>query len=282
VLAIASIAASMTVVATSQVLTPDAFTEFVARALRARLIATQVTVSDPLELQATREPGITRTLRVGNLYDAYRSRPGDLERIVSGYVEAISKTPTMRLASSTEAVLPVVRTRAWLDDLRASEDSKLTPAIDRPTELVEPYGEGLVVAYVLDDTRSTSALTPRTLQGIGIERRSLYATATANLGRQNEKVHVQPGPIVTLVTAGGRFDTALLLLDALWHDNRISVDGDPVALAGDYGLFVTGSRNQAGIARLKETMALAKSRSERAAQALLIYRNGRFVAYPTK
>ena len=93
---------------------------------------------------------------------------------------------------------------------------------------------------------------------------------------------MQPGPIVTLVTVGGRFDTALLLLDALWRDNRIKVDGAPVALAGDYGLLVTGSRNQAGIARLKETMALAKTRSEQTAQALLIFRNGRFVAYPTK
>ena len=90
---------------------------------------------------------------------------------------------------------------------------------------------------------------------------------------------MQPGPIVTLVTAGGRFDAALLLLDTLWRDNRVQVDGDPVALAGDYGLLVTGSRNQPGIARLKEIMALAKTRSDQSAQALLVYRRGRFVPF---
>jgi len=203
VLVIASLAASVAVLAAAQVITPGAFTDEVANALRARLMGARVTVSGSLELQASRESRIEWTLRVGTLFDTHRSRPGDMKRIISNCVETIAKSTPMRLAPSADAVLPVVRTRAWFDDTRTAEDAMRTVAVDRVTELIDRYGDGLVVAYVLDGTHVASALTPRTLQSLGIDRSLLHATATANLGRQYKQVYVQPGPSVTLVTAGG-------------------------------------------------------------------------------
>jgi len=97
------------------------------------------------------------------------------------------------------------------------------------------------------------------------------AEATAAVGKGADTTDLQgrcllPGLIdshehsidggVSLITADGVYDASLLLADALWSSGQIEVEGDIVVAAPAKGpLLVTGSRNRAGIARLRALAA---------------------------
>jgi uncharacterized protein YtpQ (UPF0354 family) len=78
------------------------------------------------------------------------------------------------------------------------------------------------------------------------------------------------------ISAGGDYEASLLLVDPLWSTGQIKVDGDVVVPAKD-ALFVTGSRNQAGLARLRAAAADLAKGPYALTQALLVYHGGKFV-----
>ena len=85
------------------------------------------------------------------------------------------------------------------------------------------------------------------------DRARLRNLALGNLNRLLPKIQMRPGADgVSLITADGVYDASLLLADALWSSGQIEVEGDIVVAAPAKGpLLVTGSRNRAGIARLR-------------------------------
>ena len=73
--------------------------------------------------------------------------------------------------------------------------------------------------------------------------------------------------------------SSLLLLGDLWSRGQIKVDGDiVVAVPAKDALLVTGSRNAAGIARLRKFAADVVDGAYGLTKTLFVYRGGKFVA----
>jgi hypothetical protein len=103
----------------------------------------------------------------------------------------------------------------------------------------------------------------------------------ANLIRLLPKIEMRAGADKTwLISAGGDYESSLLLLSDLWSSGQIKVDGEiVVAVPAKDALLVTGSRNAAGVARLRKFAAEVASGAYGLTKVLFIYRDGKFATF---
>ena len=80
-----------------------------------------------------------------------------------------------------------------------------------------------------------------------------------------------------MYTADGNYEASLLLFDDLW-DGDIKVDGDiVVAIPTRDVLLITGSKNEEGIARLREIVdQVTAEGTYTVSSTLFVYRKGVF------
>jgi uncharacterized protein YtpQ (UPF0354 family) len=82
---------------------------------------------------------------------------------------------------------------------------------------------------------------------------------------------------VRLISAGGNYESSLLLLDDIWSSGQIAVDGAiVVAVPANDALFVTGSNNHIGIRRMREIARKIVDGPYGLTQSLFVYRGGKF------
>jgi uncharacterized protein YtpQ (UPF0354 family) len=111
------------------------------------------------------------------------------------------------------------------------------------------------------------------------DRKKLHDAAIANLEHILPKIQLEAGSNGNfLIRAGGSYEASLLLVDGLWSSGQIKVDGDIVAAvpARDV-LLITGSRNEASVARLRELAIKFATGPYALTSALFVYRGGKFV-----
>jgi len=96
-------------------------------------------------------------------------------------------------------------------------------------------------------------------------------------------MELRSGPLMSMIVAGGSYEASLLLLDDVWSKGPVpaKVDGDVVvAIPARDLLMVTGSRNRAGVDRLRELATkFASTTPYRLTPVLFVYRNGRFARF---
>ena len=144
--------------------------------------------------------------------------------------------------------------------------------------MFEDFNEDLVVVYAEDSPSSIRYLRPGDLTAVGVKSDQLRALAVSNLRKLLPKTEIRPGPLVSMILAGGDYEASLLLFDDLWTGGKIAVDADVVVAipARDILLF-TGSKNRAGIARLCELASKAAPElSYRLTDRRFVHRGGRF------
>jgi uncharacterized protein YtpQ (UPF0354 family) len=171
-------------------------------------------------------------------------------------------------------IVPIIKDRSWFEAM-ARRGREQTP----PQELVaEPLNSDLVIVYAENRLGTLRILSNRDDVG---DRARLRETALTNLSRMLPKIEIRPGADgVLLISAGGEFDASLLLADHLWSNDKVKVDGDiVVAVPAKDALIVTGSRNAAGLARLRAAASKFAAGPNALTAALFIYRDGRFVRF---
>jgi uncharacterized protein YtpQ (UPF0354 family) len=237
--------------ANAETLSRRAFTEAAAAAARAAMPSAQVTVAGDLHLETRSAAGEEITTDLHNAYETYLRAPDRRDDVIRAYigvlVEAITfgdaKTPLDRTR-----IVPVLKPLRWVEGARQAEKAAKTEP--KPELLTEPFNSELVVVYAEDLPQSLRYLTTRDDVG---DRARLRHTALANLHRLLPKIEIRDGAYgVSLIEAGGDYEASLLLADAIWSSGQIKVDGDIVVAVPTRGaLFVTGSHNRTGLARLR-------------------------------
>ncbi len=162
-----------------------------------------------------------------------------------------------------------------MDGLRRAQKA------EAPQVLTEPFNSELAIVYAEDLPSSMRFLTTRDDVG---DRARLHDLALANLSRLLAKIEMRPGADgIFLIAAGGDYDASLLLADDLWSSGQIKVDGDIVVAAPAKGaLLLTGSHNQAGIARLRALAVELATGPYGLTPALFVWRGGKFVVFDGK
>ena len=146
----------------------------------------------------------------------------------------------------------MIKDRQWLDELHNTLKARGTPQ----QRLAERYNNELVIVYAQDDPNRMRYLTIQ--EDFGLSREALRALAIDNLKRLLPKIEILVYDEIMLVSAGGDYEASLLLIDEIWTGGQIKVDGDiVVAIPARDTLLVTGSRNRAGLKRMRELTAKA-------------------------
>jgi uncharacterized protein YtpQ (UPF0354 family) len=247
-----------------------AFTEKVAAALAAQMPNEKFEVVEDFRIRRDRPGGVKAFISTHIFYPDYRQDPASLDRIVELIAGAMTdKAPTG--ARVLRQIVPVIKDRGWLKDVRQS----LKEGVDL---LYEDYNDELVVVYAIDTKHRTRYLMSN--EDVG-DRKSLRARAVDNLSRLLPDVEVNGGGGVWMVRAGGDYEASLLLFEKMWRSDKIKVDGDiVVAVPANNTLIITGSNNQAAVAKLRKLAAeLVTEARYSITSALFIYRDGRFVTY---
>lgn len=260
------------------VMTPAEFTEDVARRVRASVPDIDVQVAGELEL------AIGMTDEGGNrafLHNAYQMYQGEspkrrddlIDRFVASFAEAAKG-----LERSPEAIIPVVKDRAWLAEIEASMRQMGGEGQDK---VYEHLNDDLVVVYAIDTPSNIAYLNPEELVRLGVEREALRALAVRNLRGLLPGIEVQRGEKLNMITADGNYEASLLLFSDLWEREREKLRGEPVAAvpARDLLLFADSADADA-VAQLRQLAA--KMRQEAAyslTDRLFVLREGQWLPF---
>jgi uncharacterized protein YtpQ (UPF0354 family) len=242
-------------VAHAETLSPRAFTEVAAAAARAAMPSAQVIVAGDLHLETRSAAGEEITTDLQNAYETYLHAPERRDDIILSYIGVLVETVTFgdaKTALDRSRIVPVLKPRRWVDGARqVQKAATVKPA---PEILTEPFNSDLAIVYAEDRPQSLRYLTTRDDVG---DRAQLRHLALGNLHRLLPKIEMRQGADhILLIEAGGNYEASLLLADGMWSSGQIKVDGDiVVAVPGRDALFVTGSRNRTGIARLRALAA---------------------------
>lgn len=232
-------------------MTPVAFTEEVARRVRAALPARDVQIADALELGIDVGKDNGNRVFLSNAYQLYLSESGRgrddlIDRFVSAFAEAAAG-----LARSRDAIIPIVKDRAWLQEIRES----MRQLSDEPPRenVYEDLNDDLVVVYAIDTPHNIAYLNSDELEELRVERGELRALAVRNLRGLLPGINVHRGDLVNMVAADGNYEASLLLFPDLWEREREKLHGDPVAAvpARDLLLFAD-SANIDAVAQLRQ------------------------------
>jgi uncharacterized protein YtpQ (UPF0354 family) len=254
------------------------FTQEFATELRARAKASgsTVTVARDLELRIKDSSGKEATAFLDNAYTEYSAHPEARAEVTDKYVQAFLEPRNGAAPIDRRRIVPVVKDRSWLAEIRESLQAR---GAKQPWETVwEDLNEDLVILYAEDSPRNVKYLSPKSLIELGLRKDQLRSLAVSNLRKLLPEPQITAGPLISMVTAGGSYEASLLLFDDLWSGGRTAVDGELiVAVPSRDVLLFTGSKNQAGIARLREAATgVAHEASYRLTDRLFVYRAGRF------
>lgn len=260
----------------AQPISQRAFTQELAAALRAQAPGLTVTITRDLQLELKDATGKTSTAFLDNAYTEYSANPKARAEVIQKYVQSFLESRKDGAPVNRARIVPVIKDRPWLAAVR--ESLKARGAKEPLESVFEDLNEDLIIVYAEDSPRNIRYLTPKDLTELGLRKDQLRSIAVANLRTLLPKAEVRPGPLVSMITAGGDYEASLLLFDDLWSDGQLAADGDVVVAvpARDLLLF-TGSKNKAGIAKLRELASkFAREASYRLTDRLFVYRDGRF------
>ena len=258
-------------------MTPSEFTRAFADALKTAEPRLKVILVRDLELKITSADGRNSTSFLNNAYDTYKQDPKAKNEVIKRFVmsglEAIGST---RDSIDRTRILPVIKDRPWLEETRQALIGR--GAKEVPEHVYEDFSPDLIILYAEDSPKSIRYLSSKDLESAKIERSELRALACSNLKRLLPKIERHGTNGLYMITAGGDYESSLLLLDSIWNDCQKDVSGDVVvALPTRDLLLVTGSHHSQGIEKVKQLVTEASTRgSYRLTQKLFVYRNGRF------
>jgi uncharacterized protein YtpQ (UPF0354 family) len=257
-------------------LSPEAFTQEFVATLRAKMPGCKIEVVKPLEVHVSGCKQGDSTAYLDNAYNAAAADPDSRQEIIERYAASASDVNAESAVVNPQDIVPIIKDRGWVSEMRnvaARRGGKQPEA-----QVFDEYNEQLLVVYAEDTPSNIRYVSEADLKKAGVDHAHLRELAVNNLRRKLPKVEKQTGPLFSMLTAGGNYEASLLLLDEWWSGDRLKVDGDiVVAVPSRDVLLVTGSRNAAGIAKLRELAGRIVAESNYTLTSdLYVYRHGVF------
>ena len=265
--------------ASEPLMDPAAFTDEVARRVRAVAPTLDVKVVGELELAINMtEDGGNRAF-LHNAYQMYqgesaRNRSNVIDRFVRSFAEAATG-----LERSRDAIIPIVKDRGWLEEIRLSMQRMGSEKVQE--NVYEDINDALVVVYAVDTPSNIAYLSPDELDSLGVQREDLRALAVRNLRGLLPGIEVHRGDLVNMITADGNYEASLLLFADLWEREREKLRGEPVAAvpARDLLLFAD-SANPDAVAQLKQLASKMRGEASYAlTDKLFVLREGNWLPF---
>jgi uncharacterized protein YtpQ (UPF0354 family) len=248
-----------------------AYTDAMATALAEKMPGSAVSVAGELEV-SVRGAGGTHTIPLHDLYRQYEREPKLFGEIVDVYVAALTEQPVAPSMPDPARIVPVVKDRQWLaDNMRGLKERGVDVHL-----VYDDLNQDLVVVYAEDSENRVRYLMSN--EELPVPREQLRELALANLDRLLPRIEmnlIEDG--FAWFSAGGDYEASLILFDGIWSGGKVAMDGDiVVAVPAKDVLFVTGSRNEHGLAAMRQLAAEYATGSYGLTDTLFVYRDGRF------
>ncbi len=239
---------------TTLALSPDAFTGYYVASLKQASPGLEVEVVHDLELKVSEEGSENQFQTfLDNAYAAYMSDQEARDEIIEQFVASQIETFEMhkRPDIDPERIVPIVKDRAWMDAVLATmEDNDA----DFPIPMSREYNSELEVFFAEDSEHNIRYLNDDNLSTLEKSEDELYELACKNLRRMlDHKIDVSGDDGIYMITAGGNYETSLMLFSSLWKGDFLEVLGRTVISIPTRDLMlVTGSEDTEGIERIRE------------------------------
>jgi uncharacterized protein YtpQ (UPF0354 family) len=261
----------------AQTLSPRAFTEEIAHAIRMAVPSAKVWIERELEVEIRYSNGQNVLAELAASYDAYRKEPERLKGIIDLHIARLKTDEYAKgqIRLDHSKIVPVVKNRKWLEDA----ERRIKAAGVKQTQLVDDFVDDLVVAYAEDADKIFRYIARHEYKG---RSENLRALALENLRRVAPKIQIQSmSKDVAVVSAGDDYTSSLLVVNGLWSSpERFKVRGDVVvAIPSREVILVTGTEN-GKISDFRRYVANVYAKGQfPLSQTLLVYRNNRFTKF---
>ena len=262
--------------------TPSQFTKEFADALRAASPGLKIEVVNNLELKVVSADGHESTFFLDNAYTTYKQEPGGKQEVITRFIsDDLEYIKSQHSAVDRTRIVPVIKDRPWLEETRQALLSRGTKEVPEP--VYEDFSPDLIILYAEDSPKNIRYLTPKDLEALKIEKKDLRSLACENLKRVIPKIERHGTNGLYMLTAGGDYEASLLLLDSLWNNSQMPVQGEIlVAIPTRDLLLVTGTGHPEAVEKVKQMANKSfEEGSYRLTPKLFIYRNGRFSDFKT-
>jgi uncharacterized protein YtpQ (UPF0354 family) len=190
-------------------------------------------------------------LSADNAYREYRAEPDSLQKVLSRHLASAGALNTINAKISVDRIVPIIKPKSYLEGV--NEAAAKMGATKNVEGVYEKYNDQLIIAYAEDTENNIRYLTPKDTASLSINKDSIRSIATRNLGKILTNVQRQGDNGIYMLTAGGNYETSLILLNNILSKETLPVNGDFVVAIPNRDLFlVTGSKDQAGVSKLKE------------------------------
>lgn len=254
---------------------PEHFTAEFMVVLQALFSDYSVTPVDSLHLKLAGPDGKESAVFLDNAYHEYVQDPAAKTGIIARFVASISEIAGEAVPPDPQCIVPVIKDRSWLEEVQRAIANNGSDK--KAQQVVEDFNEDLIIVYAEDTPKSVRYLSSQHLEEAGIPREELRELAVANLRKILPPVEMHQGPLVSILS-GGDYGASLLLINELWNEGKLEVDGDIViAIPARDTLLFTGSWNTEGLKKLQEAASKTVAESSYAlTDRLFVYRGGRF------
>lgn len=265
----------------ARILSPAEFTREYVKNLQRTRNGVLVEVEQDLELSIAREGKSAVKNFLHNAYEVYKQDPSDKANVYERFARSTLESLDLQDKKlDPSRIIPIVKDRAWVEDTRQALAAQGDGTA--PEHIIEGLNSELVILYAEDTESNIRYLNLSDLPEAGVETWNLRELACENLQRilPETKRHGENG--LYMFTAGGNFEACLPLLDFVWKDPGLVVNGQLVfAIPARDLFFVTGSEDPEGLAKLRKVIAdvFSQNSSYRLTEKLFLYRDGKIEVF---
>jgi uncharacterized protein YtpQ (UPF0354 family) len=180
-----------------------------------------------------------------NAYREYLTEPDSINQILAKFTQTANEVYKESKGVNIKNVIPVIKSADFIDEVKelvgVTDSTKSSPVFEK-------YNDELLVVYAEDDEKSVRYFTQNEFNKLHISRDSLVVIALDNLNRILTKAERTGNDGRYMVTAGGTYESSMLLLNSFWSNKNFPVKGDIViAIPNRDVLLITGSKDKSNL-----------------------------------
>jgi hypothetical protein len=215
-------------------LTPEQFTEAVAKALRDDAPYSDVTIFAPLVIDVSSPDHMPQTLSLGRQYDMHCADPGRLDTLIFRQIVENARIERLQgVVLDTDLILPAVVRSADVADLDPDQD------------FVDPISEHLALVYVFDHPTQSRRVTAADLETMELDRSALLPVAVGNLERIAHEATVEWHGALAVIESESLSPAALIASIDYWSTDTFAAYPTLTAIAPRRSTLIVFDPNDA-------------------------------------
>ena len=186
-----------------------------------------------------------------NAYTSYKNEPDSFASVVQLYLQSSADLYKQEEPIQKDKIIPIIKDAAYIDDVARTLNAN--NKTNEPVELVyEKYNDKLVIVYAEDGRSGIAYFTAERFKEAGLNKDSLFDLAMKNLDNILPEIQRNGEDGYYMLTAGGNYETSLILIKSIWSKENMPVKGDIViAIPTRDLLLVTGSKDADAVNKMR-------------------------------